>query len=244
MNFKFIVFNVLFSILGTTSDTSNLALLWGTVPLNSDSSTRDDDLEKNSYADMQETTGESFVDDFSYFEPTLWAKDDAHIMCGHGADGPCVYGTQFNTRFIQFKAEADEPPKTELQLVMQPGCRRFGLSQDECCENEKCVEYTGGQITSKNSYSYGSFYFVAEPAENKLNSHAGVYGAWSCFSLIRNPYESDGATQMEISICIPSQSNPHISILWSYGDVAHHRVVRVGFNPSKQPIEYSIHWHP
>jgi len=187
-------------------------------------------------------TGGEFVDDTFLLNSPLWTQYDYHLFCPRKHHAQCVYLSSEAKSNIHLPAQEEVRAIDELQILMKNDCKG-----KKCCTDDgECTKYTGGHLTSTHTYSYGSFYFVAESAKNMEGiMQEGVHDAWTCFSLLRHAdaREQIGA-QMELSICIASNFRNRISLIWRYGEVIKHKVVRVNFDPSHEAKWYRIDWHP
>jgi len=188
-----------------------------------------------------EATGGEFVDNIFKLNSPLWTQYDYHLFCPRKNHAQCVYLSSEANRKVHLPMEEEVRATNELQIPMKNDCEG-----EKCCADGECTKYTGGHLTSAHTYSYGSFYFVAESAKNLGGiMQEGVHDAWTCFSLLRH---ADGrehiGAQMELSMCIASNFRNRISLIWRYGEVINHKVIRVNFDPTYEAKWYRIDWHP
>ena len=94
--------------------------------------------------------GSTFHDNFFRFNSDLWEADDQYLLC---VSTHCVYLNESN---LHFQYVDKLFVHTYLQIQMKNDCQGH-----KCCVGEMCTTYTSGQITSRHSYGYGSFRFLA-----------------------------------------------------------------------------------
>jgi len=182
--------------------------------------------------------GSTFHDNFFRFNSDLWEADDQYLLC---VSTHCVYLNESN---LHFQYVDNLFVHTYLQIQMKNDCQGH-----KCCVGEMCTAYTSGQITSRHSYGYGSFRFLAIVHGNVGN----LKDAWACFGvetmyddrIFVNEYGLDEMAPMRgISACIPSRDPWHIAIIWQDGDDLHTKWVELHFNAAKDFAIYRLDWFP
>ena len=119
-------------------------------------------------ASIYDADGSNFEDHFKRYESSHWRRDFGTRHCGSSQQhGGCMWASKENLKYVVHD-ETDAPwASSELKISMRNDCDR-----DQCCRSDgQCTSYSSGQLTSKQEYAYGTFYFqlrIKKDAESKL----------------------------------------------------------------------------
>jgi len=114
-------------------------------------------------ASFMDATGTTFEDNFKRFQPTKWKTDTGTKHCGSSSIGGCIWTSRDNVRYISDSFAKDRPwESNEMMISMRNDCDEEYCCQENAGRSSYCTEYTSGQVTSTDSYGYGSFYFMAK----------------------------------------------------------------------------------
>jgi len=172
--------------------------------------------------------GISFVDFFSEIDNGNWIKEDNNLFC---LDHQCFYAKKHN---LVHDVIADDESSTYLQITLQNNCR--GSS---CCYMGACTRYTGGQITSRPLYTYGSFRFLA--LAEVLTSGEG-YAAQTCFGLVGS---DQSGMSIQILVCVSALNPWEALVHYDHFGITHlHKHIRLPFNAGRVLATYRIDWYP
>ena len=114
-------------------------------------------------ASFMDATGRSFEDSFKRFEPSKWRTDIGTKHCGSSSIGGCIWTSRDNVRYISGPPVKERPwESSEMTISMRNDCHEEYCCRENSGRSSYCTDYTSGQMTSTDSYGYGSFYFMAK----------------------------------------------------------------------------------
>jgi len=113
------------------------------------------------FANIQDATGENFVDKFTKYHPALWTKNDFDLTCTHHTS--CVSFDENFALYNYLPKTRENVAAHELLLVLMRGSQGESIFCESECD--VCAEYTSGGITSTHRYAYGTFWFLFMAAD-------------------------------------------------------------------------------
>jgi len=191
------------------------------------------------FPQINSATGGNFIDYFSNANSSRWIQEDGDLSCvGNDVDGQCILASKENViyRVIPARKPSERLQKTVVEIWMDNDC-----VGEKCCDKEmRCTVYTGGHITSAETFAYGSFTFMALMSDVREYRGSGVHAAFSCFNLVA---EKEDDPYM-VAICIGSHDTHKATLIWMKDDFFKTLLVDLRFNAAKEVAKYQIDWFP
>jgi len=189
-------------------------------------------------AKSQSPDGQEFVDNFRSFDTKRWVADHGMLCSDY-----CIYLDKEYTRMDhEYRFQ-----RSNVVISMKNTCVGAKCCADAVDRESFCTPYTGGQLTSKHTYKYGSFIFTALVADIFSGEEKDACMTFSCFSLEAD--DSEGGMLMTgmlmgISLCIPTCDPWSAQLSWQVGEDRDTLKVPLRFNAAKHLATYRIDWHP
>jgi len=193
---------------------------------------------------QQVATGISFTETFRIFDESLWYKDVDHLHCVALDSGDydatrCVHRLTNNVNIHHDKGDR---PYSELQITMRSDCRG-----QHCCTGGTCTKFNSGAVMSEETFSYGSFRFIA-----RLEIYAGfmeskMFDAVACFGLEKAGKNDKGQVMhgdVLILMCICAKEPKTILVMCAKEKFFKKKYVQIGHSVTDRSLIYRIDWHP
>jgi len=202
----------------------------------------------NSNVFESEADGESWVDRFSKFRTDRWKKQNNFLTCNEGtyAESSCIYLEENNLkRRDHLNLKDEKVDYSYLEMTLDNKCKK-----KNCCEGEKCANWKTGSLVSQDRYGFGSFRFVAYPANQHTSRVQPGFvpsdqAGWTCYGTCSKCIErSTDEEEAGAGMCVLSGDPNIIAMIIIANGTRNIDYISLKINTARIANIYRIDWYP